>query len=426
MSTDLRAALRDAAADEPPFLVDTRFIAHAGTRRIRRRTGLAVGTAALATAAVLVVTAVVSRPAKSPPDPAPAERVVRLDLDDAGGARPEVVARTRTTWRDVGRSSLEFDRLEGITADGLVLRSRYTNAHGRAELGLLDPATGATDWLPEPPWQSGEIAGVDLGADRLVVIARTGIFQYTTAIFDRGSRTWEASEVRLPGATEGHAPPRALVGADDRLYLGSTMEGQSGPMHWWSAPVTGGEDLRAEPDLEGAAVAWGDGGQVTAHTDGHVVLSTAEGDRVVGERRPDDCEVPASFPDSPVRVVLAGDRPVVTYYCDSGDPDVATPLTVVYGQDTLTRVEGATALVSDAHHLLVQGGRGGSPPLVTASTGETWLYLVDLDRGTVSRLGRGPHETQAGVAAGMVLWNSPGSLDDSSVYDVTWSVAPVG
>lgn len=426
MSTDLRTALRDAVADEPAFLVDTRFIAHAGTRRVRRRTRLAVGTAALATAAALVVTALVSRPTKPHPDPAPAERVVRLDLDDAGAARPEVVARTRTTWRDAGRSSLEFDRLEGITADGLVLRSRYTNARGRTELGLLDPATGATDWLPEPPWQAGEIAGVDLRADRLVVVARTGIFQYTTTIFDRASRTWAASEVRLPGATEGHMPPRALVGPDDRLYLGSTMEGESGPMHWWSAPVTGGEDLRAEPELEGAAVAWGDGGRVTAHPDGHVVLSTAEGDRVVGERRPDGCDVPAGFPDAPVRVALAGDRPVVTYYCDSGDPDVATPLTVVHGQDAVTLIEGATVLAADARHLLVQAGRGGSPPLATASTDETWLYLVDLDRGTVSRLGRGVHESQVGVAAGMVLWNSPGSLDDHSVYDVTWSVAPVG
>ena len=426
MSTDLRRALRDAVADEPTFVVEPRVLAHTGTHRLRRRNALVVGVAAVATAAVLVATSLVSRPSTSRPDPAPAERTVRLDLDDAVAVRPEVVARTRTTWRDEGKNSLEYDRLEGITDDGLVLRSRYTNAHAHVELGLLDPAAGSTDWLPEPPWQSGEIAGVDLGADRLVVVARTGIFQYTTAILDRGSRTWEASEVRLPGATEGHLPPRALVGPDDRLYLGSTMEGQSGPMHWWSAPVTGGEDLRAEPDLEGAAVAWGDGGQVTAHPDGHVVLSSDGGDRVVGERRPDGCEVPASFPDAPVRVVLAGDRPVVTYYCDSGDPDVATPLTVVYGPDSLTRIEGATALASDARHLLVQGGRGGSPPLATASTDETWLYLVDLDRGTISRLGRGVHERQAGVAAGMVLWNSPGNLDDSSVYDVTWSVAPVG
>jgi hypothetical protein len=29
------------------------------------------------------------------------------------------------------------------------------------------------------------------------------------------------------------------------------------------------------------------------------------------------------------------------------------------------------------------------------------------------------------VATGMVLWNSPGSLDDNSVYDVTWTVARI-
>jgi hypothetical protein len=43
----------------------------------------------------------------------------------------------------------------------------------------------------------------------------------------------------------------------------------------------------------------------------------------------------------------------------------------------------------------------------------------------VSRLGRGPHDTQDAVRAGMVLWDSPGRLDDRSVHDVTWQVARI-
>ncbi|HEY0642697.1 MAG TPA: hypothetical protein VGD39_04700, partial [Nocardioides sp.] len=427
VSTDLGRALRDAVADEPTFVVDPQALAHTGRHRLRRRNAIAVGTATLATAAVLVATSLVSRPSTSDPDPAPAERTVRLDLDDAVAVRPEVVASTRTTWRDEGKNSLEFDRLEGITTDGLVLRSRYTNAHGTTELGLLDPSTGSTDWLPDPPWRSGDIAGVDLGADRLVVVVRTHVYQYAISVLDRATRAWRPhTVVRLPAGTEVHTTARALVGPDDRLYLGSTMEGRSGPMHWWSAPVVGGGQMQPEPDLEGAAVAWGDDGtRVTADPEGHVVLSGPRGERVVGERRPAGCERPSGFPDAPPHAVAAGDRAVVTFYCDSGDPDVAVPLTVVYARGSLTRIEGGTALASDDRHLLVLGGDGSSHP-TGSYVGETWIYLVDVDRSTVSRLGRGLHDRQVDVGAGMVLWNSPGRLDDKSVYDVTWSVAPLG
>jgi hypothetical protein len=244
-------------------------------------------------------------------------------------------------------------------------------------------------------------------------------------VLDRASRTWQSSEVRLPAGTEAHWAAQALVSPDDRLYLGTTFENDGGPLQWWSAPLAGGEDPRRVADLEGATIAWGlDGSRVTADPDGHVVLSDPQGERVVGERRPAGCERPSRFPETPVRTVLAGDRPVVTFYCDSGDPDVFMPVTVVYGHESLTRIDGATALASDDRHLLVVGGHGPSHP-VGSSVGETWLYVIDLDRRTVSRLGRGLHERQAGVAAGMVLWNSPGSLDDNSVHDVAWSVAPL-
>jgi hypothetical protein len=325
-------------------------------------------------------------------------------------------------------NSLEHDQLEGITADGLVLRSRYTNATGREELGLLDPASGVTDWLPAPPGKSGEIAGVDLGADRLVVISRTGIYQYTTSVLDRGARTWQTGVVSLPAGTEGHVTPQALVSPDDRLYLGSTMEGESGPMHWWSAPVVGGGEMRPEPDLEGTTVAWHGADRVTADPDGHVVLSTPQGDRVLSERRPEGCDRPSTFSDAPVKALLAGDRPVVTYFCDSGEPDVAAALTVVYDPDgsRAIAIDGATAMASDQRRLLVVGGSGVGHPLAGSHVGDTWVYLVDLDRGSVSRLGRGVHERQVDVAAGMVLWNSPGHLDDTSVYDVRWTVARIG
>jgi hypothetical protein len=419
VSTELRAALREAVADAPSYDVDPVSLIRAGARRRRRRAGAIVGASALAAAAV-VVTAVLSRHERPDPDPAPAE-IVRLDLDDSAAVDLDVVASTRTTWEDDGRDSLEYDRLAGITADGLVLRTRYTNDRGHVEIGLLDPATGATDWLPLLAGRPPEITPVELGEDRLV-LAEWMHQGRTFHLYDRGTRTWQRSVVHVSGAWERHVPPLVRIGPDDRVYVGSTMEGESAPLHWWSAPLDEGGQARVEPGLRGVTVAWTGDSLVRAAADGRVVVATPAGETELSDRRPAGCDPPASFPDVAPTVLWAGDSPVVTYLCDSGS-EVPGSTTVVHDRQGGRAVEvaAATAVAADDSHVVLAGATDG-----VDHPGDSSTYVVELDELTVARIGGGLHDTQAALAAGLLLWNTPGPDDSQDAYDVVWKVARLG
>lgn len=418
MSTDLRTALREALSDAPPYAVDAGAVIAAGGRRVRRRAGLAVGACALVAAGVVLATAVSGQDDRAP-DPAPAE-VDRLDLDQAVAVDLDVVAQTRTTWRDEGMDSLEYDRYEGITDDGLVLRNRYTNGRGVTELGLLDVRTGDTDWLPSPPTSLHQPIPLDLATDRLVLFKAEGN-GHSLLLFDRTTRTWQRSVVELPSGIEVHMPPRATLGADGRVYVGSIMEGESGPIHWWSAPVPGGGQARPEPDLTGLAVVWDGSVRVTADPDGRVVVSGPAGERVISTDRPSGCAAPTDLRDSPVTLLMAGDRPAVTFGCASGDEDATTPTVMVYGDEGEhdREIPGASARAADGNRLLLTGG--GSVDARHPGVGST--YVVDLDLLTLTRVGHGTHESQVALLGPLLLWNSPGPADDDDTYDVTWQVA---
>ena len=170
-------------------------------------------------------------------------------------------------------------------------------------------------------------------------------------------------------------------------------------------------------------MAWANDTRVTADPDGRVIVTTPEGERVISEHRPDGCERLADFPHAPATVALAGGRPVVTYWCDSGAAEHANPLTMIYDPDgsRAVRVDGASVLAADDRHVLLSGSIDDGEEV--PHPGHASAYLVDPDDLTLSRIGRGPHEAQVGLDAGLVLWNEPGHLDDNSVYDVTWRVA---
>lgn len=416
MSADLRTALRDAVADEPAFSVDAAAIADAGGRRARRRTGLAVAAAALSTTAVLAAVAVLSRPADPDPAPAPTE-VVHLGLDSADEARLDVIASTRTTWRDDGSDEFfRHDRLEGLTADGLVLRNRRTGPSVGALLGLLDPRTGTTDWLPDPPANLYGMQPLALDVDRLVL----GVGQgngHSVLVFDRAARQWRREVVEVPYGLEVHVPPRLEL-HEDRVYVGSIMEGNPGPMRWWSAPVPDGGPADPEPDLEGAAATWGSGMRLTAHPDGRVVLTRAEGSTVVAEDLPAGCERPTDFPDAAPDVVLAGDVPVVTFPCEGSQ------VTMVYRPGEVpVAIRGVSALAGDDGHVVLATARTFLGALMIEPGTPARTYLLDLDDLSLGRVGMGPHEVDVALAAGMLLWNEPGPGDSKDAYDVVWKVA---
>jgi hypothetical protein len=407
MSTDLHAALREAVANAPFDEPDLQAVVDAGSRRVRRRAALVIGSSALAVVAAIVITSVIVGWDRTEPDPLPAG-VLRLDLSEAESQDLDALASVRTTWRD--EMDIDHDRFEGLTTDGLVLRSRYTYDGDMWEFGLLDPATGRTDWLPPPP--VGAEAVVELTADRLVLLGGNP-GRGTLLVFDRRSETWESADLRLPAGLEAHVPFRMGIGADGRLYLGSTYEDESGPLNWWSYALPQGGEARREPALAGAAVAWGHGVRASAFPDGRVVLSVSGADRLVSDELPAGCE-PPSDPDLaslPATLELAGDRPVVTYWCG----DDAQAVTVVYDVDSgdAVQVTGAGLLAADGGQVLLAPGAGG--PRGT--------YLLDLDQVTLARIGPGVHDAQVGLASGLVLWNNPGPADAKAVYDVLWKVA---
>lgn len=417
MSTDLHAALREAVADAPFDESDLRAVVDAGSRRLRRRAAFRVGTSALVVGAI-VATSVAVRSDRADQEPRPAD-VVHLDLSRAEKQDLDALASVRTTWR--GSDDIDHDRFEGLTTDGRALRSRYTYDGDVFELGLLDPETGRTDWLPPPP-VAAETVLVQGTADRLVLFARRNT-QGALLVFDRRSETWESGVVRLPAGLEVHAvaggvPYRLGLGSDGRLYLGSNFEGESGPLSWWSYAVPEGGEGRPEPALAGSAVAWGDGVQVSADNDGRVVVSVSRVERIVAEERPAGCEPPTDpdLADMPVTVRLAGNRPVVTYWCG----DEAEAVTRVYDVDSgaAVQVAGAGSLATDEDHVLLAPAQG-------AHDARGGVYLLDLDQLTLARIGPGTHDAQVGLANGLVLWNQPGPIDDKDVYDVVWKVARV-
>src|SRR6478736_9541883 len=114
-----------------------------GSRRVRRRARLVVGSAGLAVVAIIASVVTVTQDPAQEPRPA---RVVHVDLNQA---QPLDLQPTRQGGRD---------RFLGLTANGLVLRSRHPDGGDPYELGLMDPGTGVTDWLPDATGTAGTLA----------------------------------------------------------------------------------------------------------------------------------------------------------------------------------------------------------------------------------------------------------------------------
>jgi hypothetical protein len=409
MSTDLRAALRDAVSTAPddrsdPF--DMRALLTLGSERVRRR-NVRIATAAtsvLAAAAVAVAFLLLPPPGRRESEPVPAD-VVHVDFKDAKQLDLEVLT-SRRTFGGPG-SQVSYDRYEGLTTDGLVLRTRYTHTEDSYRYGLVDPTTGRTEWLPRPPLGLSGAYVAALTAARLVFYDR----HYRVLLdFDRAARTWTRLVISEPAGIEVHAAPLLQLGPDGRLYLGSSMENDY-PMHWWSYPLDAGGAPRPEPDFDGLNVLWTPNGRVTANVRGRVVRIKAGVSRTMSEHRPTSCPV-GKYPFVPwLRV--AGDRPVVTYFCDEKhDPQ---NVTVVLGENGQPNVEAVGVVqAADGDHVLL-GAAGGT-------------YLLDLRTNAVSRIGA-PVQSGAiddprdALSSGLALWSNPGPTETAQQYDVVWKVA---
>ena len=216
-----------------------------------------------------------------------------------------------------------------------------------------------------------------------------------------------------------HFGPQLALGPDDRLYFGSTFENRPDPVGWWSAPLSDDSpDLRAEPELEGASVAWNDDVMVSADPSGRVVVSGPDEERVVSEHRPAGCLPLEDFPDAPVGLLLAGDTPVVTYGCQTGRSRIGSH-TVIYQDGGRQVVEvPAWARSADEERVVLASNPNATPRI--AGT-----FILDLDRLTVSRIADPPSQWQSALEAGLVVWTSEEPSGDRQHTRPVWNVARI-
>jgi hypothetical protein len=399
MVTDLRHALREAAATGPAGDADLARVVASGGRRVRRhRAALGV---AVATAAAIVVTVASLPHGVRRTEPPPAE-TPHLRLKDVPQVRPEVLQSLRNTNTDP--DSLDYDRFDGLTDDGLVARARYTYEGDRSEFGLLDLETGDTDWLPKPTWDIGEPTPVDLSADRLLYLDNRHYPGLALLAFDRQTQTWTHRGIDVSADKIGRFfGAVAELGPDDRVYL---SDGDESGSSWWSVPSTGGQ-ARPEPDLDDMYLVWGTGGErATADTDGRVVVTRAGGDQVVTTTYPQGC-VP-ELEEFPPEVMFAGQLLVVYFLCQDG------PQLTVYDQ-------------SGKAKLVVEGGTTQFRP-VAGIDGRILLeglreYVIDLQDAEIRDIGGGSYVAGSGLLGDLVFWSPAGPDASEDVYDVIYKVA---
>lgn len=332
---------------------------------------------------------------------------VRLTLDDARPVAPEVVARTRTLQRS--GDDIDYDRLDGVTADGLVVRSRYTYEGDLSEYGLIDPATGSIDWLPRPPWDIGESQPLDLGAERLLFLDDRHAERQHLLVFDRTTGTWTYPRLHLPDGRDRFFGMYGQLGDDGRVYfpdVSDVVQPAWGSIvatrQWWSAPVTGGT-ARHEVGLDGLAVTWSGDARATADRAGRIVVTDDNGSRTLAEAPPEGCR---GYPT----LSFAADRLLAHYLCGqrsrlvvldaSGTPELSVEASWV----------GVVA-AGDGYALLA-GAKG--------------TYVLDLDREQLLRVDRKPASTALdllptpAVGHELVVWNVWGPADSRKVADIVY------
>jgi hypothetical protein len=260
------------------------------------------------------------------------------------------------------------DRVNGITDDHLVARTRFTIGYHVKLFGLWDPASRQTRWLPRPSVAVNRPYAVQLGADRLVYV---DFEPARLLVFDRTTQTWSTPEIQVPPGFRGMTP--YFEGArisGDRLYYPGYLPGTG--VTWWSVLVSTGGSLRQESGVPAVAgslqASVDDEGNLTVTDDGHQVMSAGP---------PAGCAAPAA-PNGVIgaSVMFAGTRPVVGYSCAGG------LRTVVYNARgpaiTLCRRVG-WMVAADSRYVLFSG------PLDRHIGGWT-LFVLDLRRGHLRTL----------------------------------------
>ena len=415
MVNDLEDLLRANVAAPPPDELDVHDLVAAGQRRVRTRRRVALGSAALATAAVVATGAIVL------PDDADRAQVAGIPTPDAptmtlADATQAVAGRDYRELASYTNEDLDNDNgqyLDGVTDDGLILfRDGPLLERNHPRFALMDPATGEKDWLPPLEAVGGDQTWpVELTSDRLVLLSQENGMpgRMRAHVFDRDTGRW--TTMTWPGLPEMDFP-RATVGTDGRLYVripatqGHSMNAdesdyEGDTFRLWSVSLTDTADARDESLLLGdvaftdEAMVWtdrtGDAGMVH-------VRDLATGEETTFDPQVDDrCNL--------LGFGASGDRIMMSEYCGTYDEgrDDRVQILGTDGEQVVTiqgsGIDGWLPNGSDVVNVSVHNGDDSSG-----------TYVYDLADGRFLRVSDGLSSWGLGGPTGAArefMWHTP-------------------
>lgn len=416
MVNDLKDMLRANVAAPPSDDLDLHEIVGAGQRRVRSRRRVALGSAALATAAVVAAGAVVLPQDADPAAPVasiPAPDAPTITLADATRAVPGQDYRELASYTNEDLNADNGQYLDGVTDDGLILfRDGPRAGQWFPRFALMDPATGEKDWLPrlegvgqDQTWP------VELTSERLVLLSlENGLRGEMRAhVFDRSAREWTTMTwAGLPSVDF----PRAVAGPDDRLYVrvpateGHSMRSDESDFEGdtfalWSVSLTDPADARDEGLVVGD-VAFTDDAMIWTDRTGDAgmmhVRDLASGEESTVDPQVDDrCNV--------LGFGASGDRVVLSEYCGTYDEgrDDRVQVLGLDGEQVVTiqgnGIDGWLPNGSDVVNVSVHNGDD------TSGT-----YVYDLTDGRFLRVSDGLSSWGLGGPVGtdrQFMWHTP-------------------
>ena len=252
MVNDLRELMRENVAAPPPDHLDVAGLVRTGRRRVRVRRVAVAGGSALVVAAVVAATSIGLSPGSDRAEPSeapPRPDAPTITLADATQAVEGTDYRVLASYTNDNLNRGNGQYLDGVTDDGLVLFRDGSQAQQR--YALMDPSTGAKDWLPDPPFGEDQPYAVQLGADRLVLFGYSGMSMRPTAyLFDRGTREWSTVEwAGLPRGNDIDSFGGVVMGPDGRAYVRvPATQGQPPEGGWPTGNGGEADDSNAEGD----------------------------------------------------------------------------------------------------------------------------------------------------------------------------------
>jgi hypothetical protein len=249
---DLTQLMRENVADPPPDHLDVDAVVRAGRRRVHGRRAAVAGTAAVLVAGVVAGTTSLlpsgsehASPAERPP--APDGPTLRLaDAEQAVEGRDYEVLASHTNT-NLDRDNGQY--FDGVTDDGLILFRDGPRPDQRdPRIALMDPATGAKDWLPDAGLGEGQTWPVELSTERLVLLG-IGDGEHgplVAHVFDRTTRQW--SDIQWPDLPAVNYL-RAVMGPENRLYaFVPSTQGTPPAGGWPTGPDGEADDADAQGD----------------------------------------------------------------------------------------------------------------------------------------------------------------------------------